>query len=557
MLEFNILEIQRNIEEKRLIWGEKLENFFLRKYRNFLLKADNFLKRENSALYFIVFSFLVSVFLRSNIDIGPKSGFFLAKNGFDNILLAELLINLIAIASIYFSSLILSKSFLKVEQINLSIFAFSLSFFFNKIFLPSNDFITSESFLLLLLFPFLSLTTVCFGIFVKNYSAITSDFVLVNKVAKISESKISNILKSFNSDFKIKKFSLIIIPASLTIVFPDSLRIIPESIFFALVTLLLIQIFYKFLNSKKFNFSKNKFVLTLILVFPFLDGESFLQLKEFIIFWWIILPIIAFSLYKKVINDFPESKQNLNNIISKSAYFLIFSFILFLQILQNNQSLLVLFSFLVTLVFLIFYENIYQSFYQTFSAFFAIFIFFSFSNLSSSYTVAVKKSYNFSNNLKPSFLSENIISYSNKNLKNSDEIVILSHNLGDIFPTLNYLGKTSKAYIYKDLFVSSDVNFLKTADNFKKHIFEKDIKILFINNFYDHCHIGFLEYYFKDENFKKLFYQNYNFDKRIFESETLPNKEEIEFFSSEKDIFDEVDLEKSQTLYDFSIYVRK
>ncbi len=547
MLEFNILEIQRNIEEKRLIWGEKLEKFLLQKFQNFLQKTNNFLKKENSAFYIVIFLLFLSIFLRSRFDIGSKSGYFLAKNSFDNVILADILINLLGVASIYVSSLILSKSFLKVEKRNLVVFAFSLSFFLNKVFLPINEFITSESFLLLFLFPFLSSLTFPFKIFSGSFPLRTNKKYFIKILREEYKTK----------SYKIIKLFLIIISASLIIV-PNNLGIIPESIFFALVTLVLIQIFYEFLKSKKFNFYQNKFVLTLILVFPILDGESFLQLKEFIIFWWILLPITAFSLYKKVINDFPESKQNLKNIISISVYFLILCFIVFLQILQNDQSLLLIFSIFVTLIFVIFYEKIYQSFYKKFSALFAISIFFLFSNLSSSYIVAIKESYNFDNKVKsPNFLSENIIRYSNQNLKNGDDILILSPNFSDIFPTLNYLGKTNKASIYKELYVSSSENFLKTADIFKHNFLENDVKIIFINNFYDSCHIGLLEYYFRDENLKKLFYQNYNFDKRIFASEILPNKEEIEFFSSEKDIFDEVDLENSKTLYDFSIYVRK
>ena len=47
MIKIDTLEIQKNIEEKRQIYGKKLENFLLLKSRSFLSKVDELLGSKN------------------------------------------------------------------------------------------------------------------------------------------------------------------------------------------------------------------------------------------------------------------------------------------------------------------------------------------------------------------------------------------------------------------------------------------------------------------------------------------------------------------------------
>lgn len=525
MLEFNILEIQRNIEEKRLIWGKKLENFLFAKFQFILQKTNDFLQSKNCSFYSVFFSLIFSLFLRSFSDIGANSGYLLAINSINSITLSEMIMNLLNILAIYLSYLILSKSCYKNEQKNLIILVFSLNLFLNPYWLTVNEFIDLPNFLMLLATPILALLLTL----TKN-----------------------NLSLNFS-----EKFYYFIIPATLIIIVPANLAIFIQNIYFLISSLILTIIFYNFIQSKKFDFFKNKFSLSLILIFPFLDSESFLQLKQFIIFWWIILPIIGFYLYKKITAEFND-KENIKNLAIKSLYFLIFTFTLFLQILQRIPSYLWIFSVLVTLIFLVIYEKTYQKYFAKFSSCFAITIFFLFSNITASYIWAIKQSDNFAIKEKsPNFLSKNIINYAKKNLTKNDEILILTPNLYEVFPTLNYLSQFDKALIYNDLRYNNNLTFNEIADKFKHHIFNKNVKILFINNFYDGCKISFLEYYFRDKNFKKLFFQNYHFENRIFLSKALKKEKEIQFFATQQDVFDKANLNKSILLYDFTIYVRK
>jgi len=51
MIKIDTLEIQKNIEEKRQIYGKKLESFLLLKSQSFLSKVDELLGSKNFCLW--------------------------------------------------------------------------------------------------------------------------------------------------------------------------------------------------------------------------------------------------------------------------------------------------------------------------------------------------------------------------------------------------------------------------------------------------------------------------------------------------------------------------
>ncbi len=140
--------------------------------------------------------FLLSIFLRSTIDIGSDTGFYLdlgkkisegkkyyydffesnfplsfyfyalqyrlsVLTGINQIIMSEIFINILAILSIFFAAKILQRSsFYKERQdhYNIIIISFCLGFFLRIAALENGEFGTKTSFLLILLYPYLSYT---------------------------------------------------------------------------------------------------------------------------------------------------------------------------------------------------------------------------------------------------------------------------------------------------------------------------------------------------------------------------------------------------------------
>ncbi len=187
------LKIQKNIEEKRLILGQRLENFFLKK----LLMTMDFFSRVFSAKSCAFFGCLIivaiSVLVRSTRDIGHDSAVYLEiaqkmLNGgkyyqdfFENnlplsflftiipvflakilgaspIIFTEIFVNLVGVFSLYFSAKILSRSDESKDQtiFNLIILSFAVGFFLRVLTLQYNEFATKSTYFLAFAFPYIS-----------------------------------------------------------------------------------------------------------------------------------------------------------------------------------------------------------------------------------------------------------------------------------------------------------------------------------------------------------------------------------------------------------------
>ena len=102
-------------------------------------------------------------------------------------------------------------------------------------------------------------------------------------------------------------------------------------------------------------------------------------------------------------------------------------------------------------------------------------------------------------------------------------------------------------------------------EDLKKQIRNKNVKILFINNGLkvfdrqDRCLIGFLEYYFQDPEFKKIFLENFSYQNRILNSRKVirPTPRIMVNSKENPDIFSQVKPSKEVILYDFEVYVRR
>jgi hypothetical protein len=192
-MKLDFLEIQKNIEETRLILGQKLEKFLLQKTGNFFAFFERVIAAKSFTFFSVAFVVSLSLFLRSNRDFGHDSALYLEiadkmllggryyENFYEpnlpfafiiavvaqilakffslnTIISYEILLNFLGIFSLYFSYKILVKARLVVDRriLNLLIFSFACGFFLRFFTLPFNEFGTKSSLLLLLLFPYIS-----------------------------------------------------------------------------------------------------------------------------------------------------------------------------------------------------------------------------------------------------------------------------------------------------------------------------------------------------------------------------------------------------------------
>lgn len=216
MQKFDIIEIQKNAEEKRLIFGKKFEDFLLRKMAILFSFFDRALSAKNSAFFGSFFIILLSIWIRSAKDIGHDSAtyieiaqkmlagghyfedFFelnfplsfwitlipvsLAKLfSLNAIILTEIFVNLVGIFSLYFCYKILTRSYLAHNRkvFNLLILSFAVAFFLRVFTLQFNEFATKSTYFLALVIPYF-----CFQI-LENSALKKSDQITIGILAAL------------------------------------------------------------------------------------------------------------------------------------------------------------------------------------------------------------------------------------------------------------------------------------------------------------------------------------------------------------------------------------
>lgn len=193
MQKFDSLEIQNNIEEKRLILGKKLEWFLLKKLAVFGQFLSHIFTAKHSTFFGCLTIVAISIIAQSTRDIGHDSSVYLdviqkMLNGgkyyydfFENnlplsflftaipyslakffhgnsIIFLEIFINLVGITSIYSSVKILKRSETYNSQpiFNLIIFGFATGFFLRVFTLQYNEFATKSTYFIAFAIPYIS-----------------------------------------------------------------------------------------------------------------------------------------------------------------------------------------------------------------------------------------------------------------------------------------------------------------------------------------------------------------------------------------------------------------
>lgn len=154
----------------------------------------------------------------------------------------------------------------------------------------------------------------------------------------------------------------------------------------------------------------------------------------------------------------------------------------------------------------------------------------------------------------PNYVSEQIIKSASQKI---GDFIMISDNLADSYPlrkVTNFGYQDPMIFSYESLYQFSpkaDDKFL--LDSIKKKISDPENKTIFIKKA-DLCSIGFLEFYFRDLEFKKNFLDNYEFYNRIIEVEEKSLDENLYV----GEFYDEENIrELTNIISDYEVYVRR
>lgn len=320
---------------------------------------------------------------------------------------------------------------------------------------------------------------------------------------------------------------------------------------------------YLLTKNNYFEFRKHGIFLIIILLISQFDAKNIFTLALDISSFWFV-----FALYFRYKNG-----RNFNHVFCPNNFknwtlFLILIGASIALIFSKFQFYSWLFSAIIFAYFLYFQQQKYLS--SKLSTISASAVFLVISYFLAIYLSAIfnfksfhERAYNFQS---PNSLNENIIKISKKHLKPEQNLVIISHLIPPAYPAQIYLKKENKlpslqlsALYYK---IDSKprpttLGELYIFERLKQQIKDKNNNLIFIeleNNDIDlPCKIPFLEYYFRDEEFRQNFLENYRFLTSFSKYENDDKK--VHFY---KDDFAEISAEKSnRAQIKFEVYVRK
>jgi len=316
------------------------------------------------------------------------------------------------------------------------------------------------------------------------------------------------------------------------------------------------------IKNKYFDFHKHGIFLLIILLISQFDAKNIFTLSlDICAFWFVFVLYFRYKNGKNFNHIFcPNNLQNwlifyaltiatITLIFANQAFYawlfsaIIFSYFLFFQQKNHLTSKLSTISAGTVLLVISFFIAAQLS---------AIFNFKSFH----------EDAYNFKS---PNSISENIIKIS-KNLSEKRDITIVSRMTLPTYPAQIYLKKENKlpSFQLEILFdkIGEKPRQTKLGEIFlferlKQQINDKNNNLIFIEvenaNAPLNCQISFLEYYLRDDDFHKIFLQNYRFLTRISQYEN--DEKKVNFY---RDEFAQFAQEKSNKIRgEFEVYVRK
>ncbi len=328
-------------------------------------------------------------------------------------------------------------------------------------------------------------------------------------------------------------------------------RFIIFSLAFPLILLMIYQVF----KEKKVNFSRDWILVLLLILIPQFDPRSTFNLAfSLCYFWWIILffrrdfrpvPVILALISVILIyvnSDFAWHFCALASLISLKLNWIS---------KKNNGNdyftrsrlalILLALSYLLNLIF----TSIYN-----------------YDNLNGAFLKS------------PNIMNEKRIELIKKYVKKDEDVLVISDAIYDLQPAFLYAHKQNKLPFHHFLALFQNINDSNESEIFYyKSVKHKEVidylflrlkeqmkneknKLIFIKKggyFKTKCTIGFLEYYFQDEEFRRIFLENYEFLDEIYD---LVDVKKLTNFNEQK--ISEVEL-KSEKIrsQEFEVYIRK
>ena len=646
--------------------------------------------------------FLLSIWSRSIMDIGPDTGVYLSlgKKIFEGkryyydffesnfpisfyyyalqykislitkinpIILSEIFINVLALASLFWSAKILKRTTIYDNKIcyNLIVISYFLGFFLRYPALQIAEFGTKTSLLLIFLYPYISYSflikkplsktdliyrgllmgiipcikphylILILGIetfyFLQNkkirfflrldfliialcgslglllmikfdpefiefitwmwpqiYPSYNSKIVFIDKTIQHLGARISIFMLIFlifskiKLDFNDKILSIFFFSASLLMIIENAATIDQVAIFYGIITICFAKFLFRLISENKLPFSNNKFIILTLIFLPLFDitnlPGSIFATTGFINCWWVIAIIYPFYKAKK---EFRKIFNSRNILLSLLYVILLITSILILEKLGNFAY--IFFSLLNLFICLFVFENKNKN--QPLSSFSIFVIIASSSYLFYSYITSLNFIYlhsEHSSTFSPSKLTDEMAYYNKKYAPNDVDTFLSFADLNAYrFPLLNYLNKENYGNFYT--VTNVDRNFpiydgsplannnplviFTTSYIFldaKKQLANKKTKLIFVNNSKGigvdekKCSISYLERYFSDRNFRKLFFENFYFVGRIIRTRPYYHKDQINFFR-EKELkkFSNLQYPNEVLLQDFEVYARR
>jgi hypothetical protein len=619
---FDLLEIKTAIEEKRLILALKFEKFLHKKFKNFLCLLQNFFSHENCSLYLSFFIALVSFFIRSKVDIGYYSAYnidfadklgkslnfkdqyfgfifllipliklanFLAIN---KIIFIDYFFNFLGLLSIFFSHKILKNSqiFSKKITLNLVIISFATSYFWRLETLIYNDFIIEQSFLLILIFLFLSYQIINIEKLDKRNQirlAIISNLIIAlnfKYIIIIISFEIIRFLKikNFKNFFNFYNVFFVIFFVNylylLTLYFP--------SYFVSLNSQTINQIFIKLFSADILNNFIIYFYFLVIFFFvikenKYLNNLAILMFSALLLLATDPLDSITKSLFYSL--SFPLvfltifNLKSLNNLFFKKNWFIIVSIlILCFSGAEFDEILNFYLSQKITIIIICFiilyadYSKIFQKISQKIMIFLVFFTFFNHSGkiFRSLFSIRdLNNRYALDYLVNPSSRTDFLYNISQKNLLSQQKIIFLNNKLSDIYPYKNYHNKFSDSeFKYYDIIqINSSKNDLvyykKTLNNLISQINDNN-NLMFLSYNSSNCFVNLLEIYLRNPEFKKIFINNFKYEnsflKNIKVSKTNFEQIQGDLTDQEFEIISQINNENEYfNTNEYEVYVRR
>ncbi len=334
-------------------------------------------------------------------------------------------------------------------------------------------------------------------------------------------------------------------------------------------------VMFLMIKNRYIDWKKDGLFLSMILFVLQFDSQSFFNIIFNLgIFWWILVLFLsrkwrAVFKEKKLIDDSFLSQIFVPRDMKSWFCFSGLAALIFLLLFIKGANDLAWFLSTIVLISLInFNQKLDEKFFIT-KKFSTILV----------ATIFVVVAYFFSsvvgesNYKSPNHSNDQIIKNSKNYTFNEDEILIISSPIFGAYPAISYLEKENRTPILNSDPLYSEIEKSRKSFNemsagkkyllsrIKQQITSKKNKLIFIEKkdifSKGQCQVGFLEYYFRDQEFKKIFLENYIFLNRII---TLKKSESrVEFFNDDWQMPENSDNKQKSKIIenDIEVYVRK